>query len=147
MRAVSIDTAALSSTKIISYHCSSIYQLFISVIHIFDLVPGASRQSEPNSIQTKMQIKQIAVSRAGKYDDQYIVFIDANRDLFGAEIKSDFDFEIEKIGTQLLNVIWGSESNILVGLHDACYSIWYCPGESWTDPIIMALSTITVDIT
>lgn len=94
-----------------------------------------------------MQIKQIAVSRAGKYDDQYIVFIDANRDLFGAEIKNDSDFEIEKIGTQLLKVIWGSESNILVGLHDACYSIWYCPGASWSDPIIMSLSTITVDIT
>lgn len=45
-----------------------------------------------------MRIIQIAVSRSGKQDDQYIVFIDSNRDLFGAEIKSEMDFELEKIG-------------------------------------------------
>lgn len=69
------------------------------------MVPGASRQTEPNSIQTKMQIKQIAVSRAGKQDDQYIVFIDNNRDLFGAEIRTDSEFEMEKIGMHFLRLI------------------------------------------
>lgn len=76
----------------------------IPAIHVFDLVPGASRQTEPNSIQTKMQIKQIAVSRAGKQDDQYIVFIDNNRDLFGAEIKNDSDIEMEKIGKRVCSI-------------------------------------------
>lgn len=93
------DEGSMHSHLIITTNSS--INLFLSntaVIHIFDLVPGASRQTEPNSIQTKLQIRQIAVSRAGKQDDQYIVFIDNNRDLFGAEIKNDSEFEMEKIG-------------------------------------------------
>lgn len=74
-------------------------------------MPGASRQTEPNSIQTKVQIKQIAVSRAGKQDDQYIVFIDNNRDLFGAEMRNDSEFEMEKIGIHFSKWIYLRRNN------------------------------------
>lgn len=50
------------------------------------------------------------------------------------------------IGTQVMSVMWASESNILIGLHDACYSIWYCPGEASIDPTVIALTTVTFDI-
>lgn len=50
-------------------------------------------------------------------------------------------------GTQVLSTIWATESNILVGLHDASYSIWYCPGEACMDPTVVALTKVTVDIT
>lgn len=42
--------------------------------------------------------------------------------------------------------MWASESNILVGLHDACYSVWYCPGEACADPTVISLTTVTFDI-
>lgn len=153
------------------------------VIHIFDLVPGASRQYEPHSIRAKTQISEISACRAGTLDDQYVVLIDNNRELYitetrnlnssvgagggavgggnglsavagvsgnserGISGRTNNSGEIYKIGTQVTTVMWGSETNILVGVHDTCYSIWYCPGEGAADPTLIALTTVTIDAT
>ncbi|XP_028898144.1 intraflagellar transport protein 80 homolog [Zeugodacus cucurbitae] len=151
-----------------------------TVIHIFDLVPGASRQYEPHSLRAKTQISEISACRAGTLDDQYLVLIDNNRELYITETRNlnssggasgggvgggnglgavagvngntergrtNNSGEIYKIGTQVTTVMWGSETNILVGVHDTCYSIWYCPGEGAADPTLIALTTITIDAT
>lgn len=73
-----------------------------AAIHIFDLMPGATRQAEPIVYQTKSVVQQIAVSRGGNQDDQYLIFIDANRDIFCATLKSDANFEIYKIGEAVM---------------------------------------------
>lgn len=72
----------------------------ISVIHMFDLMPGASRQSEATSIQHKINLTEISVCRAGTQEDQYVVFIDEHRDLYCATVKriQNQDDEIYKIG-------------------------------------------------
>lgn len=116
------------------------------MIHCFDLLPGASRQNEPISINSKTIITEIAVCRSGTPDEQYITFIDTNRELFIMSItKNDFEQSIHKIGTQVITVMWSNETNILVGLHDSCYSIWYCPGEACIDPTLISLTTVTID--
>lgn len=66
---------------------------------MFDLIPGASRQNEVTTCHTKMQIQQIAVSRAGTLEDQYMAFVDSNRDIFCTSLKNGSNFEIYKIGT------------------------------------------------
>ncbi|XP_034473971.1 intraflagellar transport protein 80 homolog [Drosophila innubila] len=130
-----------------------------SLLHLFDLIPGASRQYEPQSLRAKQQLAEIAACRAGNSDDQFIAFIDNNRELFISETRNlsggssngsndrliGATDEIYKIGTQLTSIKWASETNILVGVHDSCYSIWYCPGEGAADPTIIALTTITLD--
>ncbi|KAH8271674.1 hypothetical protein KR044_000925 [Drosophila immigrans] len=123
-----------------------------TLLHLFDLIPGASRQYEPQSLRAKQQLAEIAACRAGNADDQFIAFIDSNRELYISETKSQSggnssggSAEIFKIGTQLTAIKWASETNILVGVHDSCYSIWYCPGEGAADPTIIALTTITLD--
>lgn len=132
-----------------------------SLIHLFDLIPGASRQYEPQSLRAKQQLAEIAACRAGSADDQFIAFIDTNRELYISETRNlsgggsagptggtaatGSTDEIYKIGTQLTSIKWASETNILVGVHDSCYSIWYCPGEGAADPTIIALTTITLD--
>lgn len=68
------------------------------MIHVFDLMPGASRQNEVTTCHTKTTVQQIAVSRAGTIDDQYMVFIDTNRDIFCTSLKNGSNFEIYKIG-------------------------------------------------
>ncbi|EDS43220.1 Oseg5 [Culex quinquefasciatus] len=116
-----------------------------SLIHVFDLLPGATRQEEPYTIQNKSALVEVAVCRFGNPDDQYLVFIDVNRDLFITNVRSGPDYIIHKIGTQVCTVMWSSDTNILVGLHDSCYSVWYCPGEACTDPTLIALTTFTFD--
>lgn len=118
------------------------------MLHVFDLIPGASRQNDAIMVQTKTAVTQVAVCRAGIQEDQYIAFIDVNRDLFCTLIQSNgANFEFYKIGTQLVAFMWSSEANILVGLHDSSYSVWYCPGESCADPTFIALTTVTFDTT
>ncbi|XP_037959690.1 intraflagellar transport protein 80 homolog [Teleopsis dalmanni] len=125
-----------------------------TVLHIFDLIPGASRQYEPNSLRSKNYITDVAACRAGNADDKYIVFIDSNSELFiyfftEARNTNGNDRNasngIYKIGTQVTSVMWSSEALILVGVHDAFYSVWYCPGEGAGDPTIIALTTVTID--
>lgn len=116
-----------------------------TVIHVFYLIPGANRQDEPLKIKSKNPVTAVSMCRAGGSDDQYLVFIDVNRDLFLTSIVSGTDFPTYKIGTQVLSVMWASESNILVGLHDSCYSVWYCPGEASSDPTLIALTTLTFE--
>jgi intraflagellar transport protein 80 len=87
------------------------------------------------------------VNRSGSVDDQYLVFIDVNRDLYLTTIRSGSDYKLHKIGTQVTSVMWSSECNVLVGLHDSCYSIWYCPGEACSDPSLIALTTLSYDTT
>ncbi|XP_055685320.1 intraflagellar transport protein 80 homolog [Lutzomyia longipalpis] len=119
-----------------------------TVIYIFDLLPGATRQDEASVIRSKSPITEISVCRSGGMDNQYLVFIDTHRDLYIASLRSGAEnFPIHKIGTQVLSVMWGSDANILVGLHDACYTIWYCPGEACTDPTLIGLTTLTYDST
>ncbi|XP_058819014.1 intraflagellar transport protein 80 homolog [Topomyia yanbarensis] len=118
-----------------------------SVIHVFDLLPGATRQDDAYTIHSKSPLVEIAVCRFGNPDDQYLVFIDVNRDLFITCVQGGPDFIIHKIGTQVCTVMWSSDTNILVGLHDSCYSVWYCPGEACTDPTLIALTTFTFDTT
>lgn len=72
-------------------------------------MPGATRQTEPIVYQTKTVVQQIAVSRGGNQNDQYLIFIDGNRDIFCAALKTDANFEIYKIG----EVVAGS-------LHQTC---------------------------
>lgn len=76
---------------------------FLPVIHVFDLMPGASRQNEVTTCHTKTTVQQIAVSRAGTIDDQYMVFIDTNRDIFCASLKNGSNFEIYKIGMNVFH--------------------------------------------
>ncbi|EDW03268.1 GH11144 [Drosophila grimshawi] len=131
-----------------------------TLLHLFDLIPGASRQYEPHSLRAKQQLAEIAACRAGSADDQFVAFIDTNRELYISETRNlsgnsnaggsadrlaNGGDEIYKIGTQLTSIKWASETNILVGVHDSCYSIWYCPGEGAADPTIIALTTITLD--
>ncbi|XP_016963180.1 intraflagellar transport protein 80 homolog [Drosophila biarmipes] len=119
-----------------------------TLLHLFDLIPGASRQYEPHSLKAKQQLAEIAACRAGTSDDQFVAFIDSNRELFVSGTRSlsgERTDEIYKIGTQLTSIMWASETNILVGVHDSCYSIWYCPGEGAADPTIIALTTVTLD--
>lgn len=68
------------------------------MIRIFDLVPGATRQNEPLTVQNKTNIFQVETSRAGTQDNQYLAFIDVNRDVFCTSSISSTNIEIFKIG-------------------------------------------------
>lgn len=77
------------------------FLFLFSVIRIFDLVPGATRQNEPITVQSKTIIGQVDISRAGSQDDQYLAFIDTNRDIFCTSSISSANIDIFKIGISI----------------------------------------------
>lgn len=120
----------------------------LSTVHVFELLPGASRQDEPFLVKCKTQISKISICRAGNTEDQFLAIIDINNDLFVTNVRGGGpDFELFKIGNQVTSIMWASEANILVGLRDLCYTIWYCPGESCSDPTLLSLTTLSCDTT
>lgn len=131
-----------------------------SDIYTFSLLSG-TKQNLVQTIPIQNDLVEVAACRAGSASDQFVVMIDVNAELyivenkFGAERPQDAlkamavahdAAEIYKIGSQVTCVQWASETNILVGLHDTFYSIWYCPGEGCADSTIIALTTISVDV-
>lgn len=91
---------------------------FSTVIHVFDLIPGASRQNEVTTCHTKTTVQQVAVSRAGTIDDQYMVFVDVNRDIYCTSLKNGSNFEIYKIGTTFEHfiIIFNSKETFIIHL-------------------------------
>ncbi|KAL5281188.1 IFT80 family protein [Megaselia abdita] len=119
----------------------------LRTIYIFNLLPSASMQYESTTISCKSSISSIFACKAGSSDDQYLAIIDCNKEFFITSTKSGSESnEIYKIGTEVIDAIWGNETNILVGLQDNSYSVWYCPGESAADPTLIALTTVSLDI-
>lgn len=116
-----------------------------SVIYIFDLLPGATRQNEPMTVKNKLPVIEVALSKCGDNDSQYLIFIDTSRDLYITQIQPGSEFKVLRIGTQVITGMWSSTSNMYVGLHDASYSVWCCPGEASPDPTLIALTTMTFD--
>lgn len=134
--------------------------LSIVVIRVFDMAPSsaAARQPEAVVIQNKSAVTRVVATRAGHVNHQYVVFIDANRDAFcvinlGTQVNGSNNVgggawsmaDVYKIGSQVSDCMWSADANILVGLHDASYSIWYCAGEACADPTLIALTTVTLD--
>lgn len=122
---------------------------------------SGTKQNELQTLSNRNALIEVAACRSGSVNDQFVVMIDANGDLYIVENKSlsersqdniksvsaiHDNAEIYKIGTQVTSVRWASETNILVGLHDTFYSIWYCAGEGCTDSTVISLTTISVDV-
>lgn len=116
-----------------------------NTIHVFDHMPGASRQDVPHSLQCRLQVLELALNRADTSDHQYLAFIDVNRDLNISAIRNPNEFTPTKIGTQLKAILWSSDTNILAGLHDDHYSVWYCAGEAHLDSTLITITTVTVE--
>lgn len=71
---------------------------------MFELVPGASRMNDPVAINNKTPIERIAVSRAGHADNQFIAFVDSNRELFCTNsLINAASVEMHKIGKNDIN--------------------------------------------
>lgn len=81
-----------------------LFSLFI-VIRVFELVPGASRQTEAVTITNKTTVERVAASRGGHAENQFIAFIDVNGDLFCTNsLINESNVEVQKIGERFLKL-------------------------------------------
>lgn len=118
-------------------------------VHIFDHLPGATRQDVPSTFNCPTPITQLALSRAATPNDQYLALVDESGDLYLSSVRSPNEYQARKIGSQVTQLMWASDTNILVTLqgNEDTYSVWYCPGEAHSlDTQLLAVTTETKEL-
>lgn len=100
-------------------------------VHIFDHLPGATRQDVPHTFTAPTPVTTIALNRANTVD-QFMALIDESQDLYISSVRNPSEYSARKIGSQVTQLMWATDTNILVTLHGdgETYSVWYCPGEA-----------------
>ncbi|NWT08394.1 IFT80 protein, partial [Vireo altiloquus] len=103
------------------------------VIFIFEALSGKPL-GDGKPLTHKTEIVEIALDQKGLTNERKIAFIDKNRDLFITSVKRfGKEQKIVKIGTMVQSLAWNDTSNILCGIQDCRFTVWYYPNTVYVD--------------
>ncbi|NWW14146.1 IFT80 protein, partial [Oreocharis arfaki] len=103
------------------------------VIFIFEALSGKPL-GDGKPLTHKTEIVEIALDQKGLTNERKIAFIDKNRDLFITSVKRfGKEQKIVKIGTMVQSLAWNDTSNILCGIQDSRFTVWYYPNTVYVD--------------
>ncbi|XP_030430828.1 intraflagellar transport protein 80 homolog isoform X3 [Gopherus evgoodei] len=103
------------------------------VIYLFEALSGKPL-GDGKPLTHKTEITEIALDQKGLTNERKIVFIDKNRDLYITSVKRfGKEQKIIKIGTMTHTLAWNDTSNILCGLQDTRFTVWYYPNTVYVD--------------
>ncbi|XP_014740018.1 PREDICTED: intraflagellar transport protein 80 homolog [Sturnus vulgaris] len=108
------------------------------VIYIFDALSGKPL-GDGKPLTHKTEIVEIALDQKGLTSERKIAFIDKNRDLFITSVKRfGKEQKIVKIGTMVQSLAWNDTSNILCGIQDSKFTVWYYPNTVYVDKDLLS---------
>uniref|UniRef100_A0A8B9FWK3 Intraflagellar transport 80 n=1 Tax=Amazona collaria TaxID=241587 RepID=A0A8B9FWK3_9PSIT len=103
------------------------------VIYIFEALSGKPL-GDGKPLAHKTEIVEIALDQKGLTSERKIAFIDKNRDLYITSVKRfGKEQKIVKIGTMVQTLAWNDTSNILCGIQDTRFTVWYYPNTVYVD--------------
>ncbi|XP_030350764.1 intraflagellar transport protein 80 homolog isoform X2 [Strigops habroptila] len=103
------------------------------VIYIFEALSGKPL-GDGKPLTHKTEIVEIALDQKGLTSERKIAFIDKNRDLYITSVKRfGKEQKIVKIGTMVQTLAWNDTSNILCGIQDTRFTVWYYPNTVYVD--------------
>ncbi|XP_059711833.1 intraflagellar transport protein 80 homolog [Haemorhous mexicanus] len=103
------------------------------VIYIFEALSGKPL-GDGKPLTHKTEIVEIALDQKGLTSERKIAFIDKNRDLFITSVKRfGKEQKIVKIGTMVQSLAWNDSCNILCGIQDCRFTVWYYPNTVYVD--------------
>ncbi|KAM7106908.1 intraflagellar transport protein 80 homolog isoform 3-T5 [Ciconia maguari] len=103
------------------------------VIYIFEALSGKPL-GDGKPLTHKTEIVEIALDQKGLTSERKIAFIDKNRDLYITSVKRfGKEQKIVKIGTMVQTLAWNDTSNILCGIQDTRFTVWYYPNAVYVD--------------
>lgn len=80
------------------------------------------------------EISELALDQAGTANERKLAFVDKNRDLYITNVRIIGNTrKIHKLGTNIHNFVWNDAYNMLAGIADARFTIWYYPGVVYVD--------------
>ncbi|XP_070801121.1 intraflagellar transport protein 80 homolog [Pituophis catenifer annectens] len=103
------------------------------VIDLFEPLSGKPL-GDGKPLSHKTEIVEIALDQKGLTNERKIAFIDKNRDLYITSVKRfGKEQKIIKIGTMVHTLAWNDTCNILCGLQDTRFTVWYYPNVVYVD--------------
>ncbi|NWH45804.1 IFT80 protein, partial [Fregata magnificens] len=103
------------------------------VIYIFEALSGKPL-GDGKPLTHKTEIVEIALDQKGLTSERKIAFIDKNRDLYITSVKRfGKEQKIVKIGTMVQTLAWNDTSNMLCGIQDTRFTVWYYPNTVYVD--------------
>lgn len=103
------------------------------VILLFDALTGKAF-GDGKPLTHKMEVVDIALDQCGPLKDRKIAFIDKNRDLYLTSVQySGKENKICKIGSMVHCMAWNDSANILCGIQNNQFTVWYCPSVVFID--------------
>ncbi len=83
----------------------------------------------------------MALDQAGTANERKLAFVDKNRDLYITNVRViGNNRKINKLGTNIHNFVWNDAYNMLAGLADSRFTIWYYPGVVYVDKNLLSRS-------
>ncbi|XP_015262731.1 PREDICTED: intraflagellar transport protein 80 homolog [Gekko japonicus] len=103
------------------------------VIYLFETLSGKPL-GDGKPLSHKTEILEIALDQKGLTNERKIAFVDKNRDLYITSVKRfGKEQKIIKIGTMVHTLAWNDTCNILCGLQDTRFTVWYYPSVVYVD--------------
>ncbi|XP_070365859.1 intraflagellar transport protein 80 homolog isoform X1 [Equus asinus] len=107
------------------------------IIFLFEASTGKPL-GDGKLLSHKNEVLEIALDQKGLTNDRKIAFIDKNRDLYITSVKRfGKEEQIIKLGTMVHTLAWSDTCNILCGLQDTRFTVWYYPNTVYVDRDIL----------
>lgn len=103
------------------------------VIFLFDVLTGKAL-GDGKPLTHKLEVVEIALDQCGPSSERKIALIDKNRDLYLSPVRRlGREPNICKIGALVHTMAWNDAANVLCGVQDNQFTVWYCPSVVFTD--------------
>jgi intraflagellar transport protein 80 len=91
---------------------------------------------------------EILLDQAGTANERKIAFVDKNRELYLTNVRTIGNSrKVYKLGTNIQNFVWNDAYNMLAGIADNRFLVWYYPNITYVDKNLLSRSVYQKDAT
>ncbi|XP_008424046.1 intraflagellar transport protein 80 homolog [Poecilia reticulata] len=115
------------------------------VILFFDAMTGKPL-SDGKPLTHKLEVLEVALDQCGPSSERKISLIDKNHDLYLTSVHHlGKEPKICKIGSMVHSMAWNDTANILCGIQDIQFTVWYYPSVVFADKELLPRTIYTKD--
>ncbi|KAB5535534.1 hypothetical protein PHYPO_G00118800 [Pangasianodon hypophthalmus] len=115
------------------------------VVYLFDAQTGKPI-GDGKPLTHKMEVMEIALDQCGASKDRKIALIDKNNDLYLTSVRRlGREQSMHKIGSMVHTMAWNDSANILCGIQDNQFTVWYYPSAVFVDKDLLPNTLFTKD--
>ncbi|XP_059507049.1 intraflagellar transport protein 80 homolog isoform X4 [Stegostoma tigrinum] len=115
------------------------------VIYLIDAISGKPL-GDGKPLVHKIEVMEVALDQFGSANERKIAIIDKNRDLYIASVRRfGKEQKIIKIGTMVHSIAWNDKINILCGMQNMHFVVWYYPNTIYVDKELLSKTVYEKD--